>query len=99
DRVRPRAADARDQALVAEERVEPARLVGEDLLEPLGAEPERLRAEVRELRLRRVGREQPHACALLRAGLRQDEPSAALEDELERRRLRAFLPEAQVAEA
>ena len=54
-------------ALVAQERVQPARLRGEDLPEPLLAEAERLRAEMLELGLGRLGRQQPDAGALLRA--------------------------------
>ncbi len=46
---------------------------GEDLAQALRAEAERLRAEVRELRLGRLGREQPDAGALLRAGLGEHE--------------------------
>ena len=79
DLVRPRAADAGDHALVAQERVQPARFAGEDLAEPLRAEPERLRPEVRELGLGRLGREQPDSGALLRAGLGEHELGAALE--------------------
>ena len=47
DLVRPRAADAGDRALVAEQRVQPARLAAQDLAELVGVEAERLRAEVR----------------------------------------------------
>ena len=54
DLVRPRAADARDQALVAKQRVQPPRLAVDDLAQPLRPEPERLRAEVRELGLGRL---------------------------------------------
>src|SRR5205807_4208453 len=57
-----------------------------------------LRTEVRELLLGGLGREEPHPGALLRARLGEDEPRAALEDELEGRLLRAGLAEAQEAE-
>src|SRR6476620_2662385 len=63
----------------------------DDLAEPLRPEPERLRSEVRELGLRRLGREQPDASTLLPCVLREDELRAALELDRERRRLRAFL--------
>ena len=48
-----RAADARERALVAQERVELPAVAREDLAELLGAEAERLGPEVRELRLER----------------------------------------------
>ena len=99
DLVRPRAPDARDHALVAQERVQPPRLARQDLGKPLRPETERLRAEVLELSLRGFGCQQPHARALLRARLGQDELAAALEAQPERRRLRASLAAAQVAQA
>ena len=67
--------------------------------QPLDAEPERLRAEVRELVLRLLGRQQPDAGALLRAGLGEHELPAALEAKAEGGRLRAFLAGAEVAHA
>src|SRR5207244_6300484 len=96
--VRPRAADPGDQALVAEERVQAARLLGADLAQPPRAQAERLRAEVSELLLGRLGRQEPDACALLRPRLGEDEARAALEDELEGRLLWPSLAEAQEAE-
>src|SRR3954453_5114593 len=99
DLVRPSAADAGDHALVAEQGVQPPRLVGEDLAETLDAEAKRLRAQVLELRLGRLGREQPDARPLLRAAFGEDELPAALEQEPERRRLRALLTGLEVAEA
>ena len=48
----------------------------EDLGEPLRPEVERVRAEVRELRLELLGREQPDARALLLAGLGEHELAA-----------------------
>ena len=39
DLVRPRATDPGDPPLVAEQRMEPARVARQDLGEPLGAEP------------------------------------------------------------
>ena len=86
-------------ALVAQERVQPPRLGRQDLAEPLCAEAERLRAEVLELLLGRFGREQPDAARFFGACLGQDELAAALEAEPERRRLRARLARAQVADA
>ena len=50
-----RAADARERALVAQQGMELAALAAEDLSEPLGAEAERLRAEVRELGVEAAG--------------------------------------------
>ena len=61
------------RALVAEQRMQAPRLAAQDLAEPLGAEAERLRPEVRQLRLGRLGRQQPDARALLRAGLGEHE--------------------------
>ena len=98
DLVRPGAPDARDHALVAEQRVQPARLRRADLPERVSAEAERLRAEVRELRLGGLRRQQPHAGALLRPRLGQDESRAAFERELEGRDLRPLLAGTQVAE-
>src|SRR5215204_3594195 len=72
DLVRPRAADARDHALVAEQRVQPARLARQDLAELCGADLVRFRPEVAQLQLDRVGSEQPDSCALLLAGLGED---------------------------
>jgi hypothetical protein len=57
DLVRPGAADAGELALVAEERVQPVVLARQDLGEPLGAEPQRLGAEV----LRASGARRPPA--------------------------------------
>jgi hypothetical protein len=65
--------------------VKPPRVGGEDLAEPLGPEPQCLRPEVRQLRLGLLGRQQPDAGPLLRAGLRQDQLGAVLEAEPERR--------------
>src|SRR6266571_8804381 len=98
DLVRPRPADPGDQPLVAEERVQASRLAVDDLAEPLGPEAERLRSEVRELGLRRLGREEPDAGALLLSALREDELSAAGELEPERRRLRRLPAGRDVAE-
>src|SRR5262249_56931579 len=87
----PRAADAGDQPLVAQQRVQPPRLAVDDLAEPFRLKPERLRAEVRKLGFRRLGGEQPDARTLLPRVLREDELRAAVELERERRRLRALL--------
>ena len=51
----------------------------DDLAEPLGVEAERLGAEMLELGLRRLGRQQPDAGALLPRVLGEDELRAALE--------------------
>ena len=64
DLVRPRAADAGDRALVAEERMQAMRRAPQDLREVGGGEAECLRAEVRDFLLGGGGREQPDAGAL-----------------------------------
>ena len=68
-----RAADPGERALVAEERVQAPVVAGEDLAQPLDAEPERLGPEMRELGLRLRGGLEPDARPLLRATLGQDE--------------------------
>src|SRR4029077_18597804 len=75
----------------AQQRVEPPRLAADDLAEPLMPDPARLRAEVRELGLGRLRREQPDACPLLPRVLGEDELRAIPELEGERRCLGAFL--------
>src|SRR5206468_12412946 len=97
--VRPGAADACDHALIAQEGVQPPRLLRADRCQRVRAETERLRPEMCKLLLRRLGRQQPDACALLRAGLREDELCTALELQPERRCLWAFLAGAQEAQA
>ena len=62
-----RSADAGERALVAQERVQPPVVAGEDLAQPLDAEPERLRAEVRQLGLRLLRGLEPHPRPLLRS--------------------------------
>ena len=99
DLVGPCSADPGEHALVAEQGVEPARLLCQDRLERVGAEAERLGPEVSELGFRRARGEQPHARALLRARLGEDELSAAFEREPEGRRLRPLLSRAEVAQA
>jgi hypothetical protein len=96
DLVRPRAADARDQALVAKERMQPPRLAVDDLPEPLRPKPERLGPEVGELGLRRLWAEEPHSGPLLPRVLGQDQLRAAVELEPEGRRLRALVTDLQV---
>jgi len=54
DLVRPRAADAGERALVAQERMEAARLATQDLAQRGGADAERIRTEMRDFRLRSV---------------------------------------------
>src|SRR5207244_346110 len=83
DLVRPGAADSGDHLLVAQERVEPARLAGDDRPELLGADAERFWSEVGELPLGFLGSQEPNAGALLRSGLGQDELRTALEGEPE----------------
>src|SRR2546423_15391808 len=91
DLVCPGASDSGNRALVAEERVQPTGLRGEELAEGVGAESECLRAQVRELFLRSLRRQQPDPRALLRARLREDELAAALEAQAEGRGLGAGL--------
>ena len=67
DLVRVRAADPRERPLVAEQRMQLATLAREDLAESLRPEPESVGAEVGELGLERLGREQPDPRALLLA--------------------------------
>ncbi len=99
DLVRPGTPDAGDGALVAEQRVEAPRGGRENLGEPLGADPERLRAQVRKLFVGLLWCEQPDTGALLRARLGEHELAAALEAESEGGRLRAFRAGAEVAQA
>ena len=99
DLVRPRPPDPGDHALVAEQRVEPARLARADLRQPLGADPVGLRPEVRELVLGLFRRQQPDARPLLRPRLGENEQRPALELEPERRRLRSLLARPEELEA
>src|SRR6266511_3495433 len=55
DLVCPRAADSRERALVAQERMQPPRVVPADLAELLGRQPQRVGAEVLELGLGVLG--------------------------------------------
>src|SRR5256714_10261399 len=87
DLVRPRTADARDQVLVAEERMQAPRLAVHDLAEALWPEAERFRAEVGQLGLRRLRGEEPDAGALLLSGLGEEQLCAARELEPEGGRL------------
>src|SRR2546423_14455498 len=87
DLVRPRAADARDQVLVAEERVQAPRLAVHDLAEALWPEAERFWAEVGELGLRRLRGEEPDPGALLLPGLGEEQLCAARALEAEGGRL------------
>ena len=75
--------------------MQPAGVAAQDLAELVGAEAERLRAEVRELGRRPFGREEPDARPLLPRVLRQDELRAACELQPERRCLRAGLARAE----
>src|SRR4029077_140843 len=65
DLVRPRAADPRDHALVAEQRVQAPGLPREDLAQLSRVDLVRLRPEVAELELDGVGGEEPDSGALL----------------------------------
>jgi len=65
----PRTSDARDHALVSQQRVQPPRLAGADLRESLGADADRFRPDVRKLVFRLLGRQQPDTRALLRSRL------------------------------
>src|SRR5919109_1785930 len=78
--------------------MEPARVSGEDLAEALGAEPERLWAEVLELALRRARLEQPDPSSLSRSSLRQHQLGPAFEHEPEGRRFRTLFRSEQPAE-
>src|SRR5207248_5747852 len=95
DLVRPRAPDARDRPLVAEERVQAARITPEDLRQLL-PEAERLRPEVLELLLGLLRRQEPDTGPFLRTGLGEHQLGAALEPQPESGRLRAVLAGAQV---
>ncbi len=70
DLVRPGPPDARDQALVAKQRVQPASVGGEDRRERRRVEHVGLGAEVGELGLERVGAQQPDARPLAPTRLR-----------------------------
>ena len=91
DLVGPRAADAGERTLVAEERVQPARVRGEDLPEPDGAEAERIGAEVCQVGLQDVRLVEPDAGLLARARLGEDEGAPVREGKPERG-LRGLLP-------
>ncbi len=95
DLVRPRAADAGDRALVAQQRVQAPPFAAEDRRQLGGVDAGRLRAEVRELAFGRVRREKPHAGALPPRVLGEDELRAAGELEGERRDLRPLVAGAQ----
>ena len=93
-----RPADARERPLVAQEGMELAALAREDLREALRTEAERVRAEMRELGLEALRREEPDARALLLAGLGEHELAAVREREPEHRRLRCLRPGCVVAQ-
>ena len=88
DLVGVRAADARQRALVAQERMKLAALAAEDLAKPLCAEPECVGAEVGELGLEPFRGEQPHAGPPFLSSFGEDELAAVGEREPEHRRLR-----------
>src|SRR5213080_3481621 len=67
DLVCPRATDAREHTLVAEQRVQTSGFFRTDLAEPFGADPKRLGAEVCELDLCLLGRQEPDTRPLLRS--------------------------------
>ena len=98
DLVRPGPADPGDEALVAEERVEAARVGSEDLRELLVRQAVRLRPEVGELLLDRRGGVEADLGAFLRSGFGEDERAPVLELEPERWRLGLLVAVAQVAE-
>ena len=66
DLVRVRAPDPGERPLVAQERVQPPVVAGQDLAQLLGSQPDRLGAQVRELGLGLLRRLEPDAGALLR---------------------------------
>src|SRR5438093_2359748 len=92
DLVRPGAADTGDQALIAEQCVQPPRLAAEDLAELRRVEAKRLRAEVAKLLLDLLRSQQPDPRPFLLRVLGQHELRAAGELERERGRLRPRLP-------
>src|SRR3954468_216201 len=91
DLVRPRAADAGDQALVAQECMQPARVALQDLLQLRRVELVCLRAEMLELGRGLLGRVEPDTRLLAARVLGEDELGAADELERERRLLRRAL--------
>src|SRR5215211_1074466 len=96
DLVRPRAPDPGEQALVAQKRVQAARVAGEDRAQPLRPEPERIGPQVLDLRLGSLRRQEPRPGPFLRPALGHHESPAALEFHLERRRLRPLLARREV---
>ena len=84
------AADARDRALIAQERVELAPLPLQDLGERGGVELERVRPEVGEIGVELLRRHEPDAGPFLLARLRQYELAAVGEAQAEHRRLGAL---------
>src|SRR5579884_913680 len=90
DLVRPGAADAGDQPLVAQQRVQPPRIGGEDARDVLVRHRVGLGAEVRQLVADLVRPQQPDARALLRPGLGQLQLAPVREPHAEHRRLRAL---------
>jgi hypothetical protein len=99
DLVRPRPPNAGDHSLVAQHGMQPSRFGCADLRQSFRTDAECLRSEMCKLFFKLLGVEQPDAGALLRAGLGEHEPRASLEDELERRRLRARLAGLEVLQA
>ena len=93
-----RATDPGERALVAEERVELTPLAPQDLPERGCVELERVGAEVRELGLERVGRQEPDARALLLPGLGEHELAAVRERDPEHRLRRPLLAGREVPE-
>src|SRR5262245_30470389 len=69
-----------------------AALPGENLTQLLSVEAERLRPQVRELRVATFGREQPRSATALLARLGEDELAPVGEREPEHRRLRRLRP-------
>ena len=99
DLVRPGAPDPRNRPLVAQERVKPPGVGGEDPGELLGVESQRLRSQVGQRLCRLLGRDQPDAGAFLRSCLGENELGAALETEPESGRLGARVSRLEVAKA
>ena len=93
------APDARERALVAEERMELAALAGQDRGERLRVDLERVRPEVSEVFVQLSRADDPDARALLLACLGEDELAAVHETQLEHRSRGAFLPGRDVAKA
>ena len=91
--------DARDRALIPQERVELASFTAENLRERGGVEVECVGPEVREIRVELRRRHEPDSGAFLLPRLRQQELVASCEPEPEHGRLRPLRSRCEVAES